>query len=103
MSEPAQPLDGDDISRPRRCIAQRVERRDPGAHQWRRFGEVQTLGHRRDGNLRSDDEFLVASVKRYRGDARIAAVDETAGQAAIAGPVVATVPSEPDSVSDPEA
>src|SRR5262245_21434777 len=103
MSESAESLDGDKISRPRRRIAQGVEGGHTGAQKRSRFGEVQALGNGREGDFRRNDELLIASVERDRGDSRIAAVDESSRQASVAGPIVTAVPSEADSVADAEA
>src|SRR5439155_6619382 len=68
MAQPSDALDGDEVSRARAGIAQRVEDGDASAHERRGLFRRQTLRDRRHGLRWGDHRFLISSIEMNRRD-----------------------------------
>ncbi len=100
MPESADSLDTHEVARPRAAMPQRVEGRDSGAHQRRRFFRPQRVGNMRERLDRRNHVRGVAAVITDSGDLQEFAIDKIAAPAWIASKAVPAMPSDADAVAD---
>jgi hypothetical protein len=88
VAEPADSLNGDEITGLRAAVAKRIEGGDAGAEKRGGFGGVEPIGHLGDGFRGREHVFGVAAVVRDAADSFVDAVDEIAASALQAGAIV---------------
>ena len=84
----------------RAAAAQRVERRDAGAHQRRRLLRRKTVRHPRQRPDTADEVIRVAAVGGHARDRLVLTVDQVAAPARVAVAAVAAEPADADPLAD---
>src|SRR5208282_4073850 len=96
MAEPANPLNGDQITGERAGVAESVEGGNSCAHQRRGFGGIERFRHVGESFDRRDHEFLIATVVADPVNYGARAIHEISPPARKTGPVLATMPADAD-------
>src|SRR5205807_5307519 len=99
VPETPESLDSDQIARQRAAVAEGIEGGDAGAHQRRGLGDIEGLGHPRQGLDRRDHELLVAAVVADATDLEVRAGPEVAPPARRTGAVLPAVPADANALA----
>src|SRR5262249_55580797 len=98
VPEPADAVDGNEITGPRSAVPQRIVGGDAGTHERRRIGRRELARKPHERAQRRHQIFGISSVERDSGDLTRDASEEPAAPACIAGAVVPAVPTHPDPI-----
>src|SRR5258708_3924829 len=90
----ADSLDGDEVTRQRAAMAQRVKRGNPGTHQRRGLGRVERFRHPRQRFHRRHHIFLIATVVADAANLPVHAVHKVPATAGKTSAVLPAVPAD---------
>src|SRR5687767_7176697 len=100
MAETADAKDGDGVAGPGRAVPERVERRDPRAEQRRCLQGLKIIGNTRQRLDRRDHVFGVTAIHVDARRLQVCAVYKISAVAGRALTAMASMPSNPDALSD---
>src|SRR5947207_1312616 len=100
MTKSADPEHSNKITTARAAVAQRIKRRDTGAHEWRAFDRRQIFRHQRQRRRGSEHILGVTAVERNPGSEQShLAGKEIAPPARIAVSAMSSVPAHANSLT----
>jgi hypothetical protein len=93
VSQPADPLNRDEVTGAGAAVPRRVERRDASVERGRGVDGVETLGDRRERLHGNRGVLRVAAVERHSRDLAVLTLEELSVTTGVAGETVSAVPA----------